>query len=93
MTRLSLANTYHDLPLKKVRKLVGENALDAYPRLDEEALKVVATRVGVRVDEIGTAPTSTSIRLFGTPGRWVSVHSALGADEESSLVISGSDDR
>ena len=32
MTRLSLANTYHGLPLDKTRKLVGENALAAYPR-------------------------------------------------------------
>src|SRR5262249_12040368 len=31
MTKLSLASTYHDLPVEKVRKLVGGNALDAYP--------------------------------------------------------------
>jgi len=56
MTRLSLAFTYHDLPLDKVRKLLGENALDAYPRLDAAALHKVAERVGVQADEIATAP-------------------------------------
>ena len=47
---------YHDLPLDKVRKLLGENALDAYPRLDAAALHKVAERVGVQADEIATAP-------------------------------------
>jgi predicted TIM-barrel fold metal-dependent hydrolase len=56
MTRLSLAFTYHDLPLEPVRKLLGENAIDAYPRLDAGALRKVAERVGVRPDEIAVAP-------------------------------------
>ena len=56
MTRLSLAFNYHDLPLDKVRKLLGENALDAYPRLDRAALGKVAGRIGIRADEIGSAP-------------------------------------
>jgi predicted TIM-barrel fold metal-dependent hydrolase len=56
MTRLSLAFTYHDLPLDKVRRLLGENAPAAFPRLDEVALNKVAARVGVRPDEIAVEP-------------------------------------
>jgi hypothetical protein len=78
MTRLSLANTYHDLPLDKVRKLVGENALAAYPRLDAGALNKVAARVGVPVDEIESAPdlaqfpyiSQTGTLGFRTEGPW-----------------------
>jgi predicted TIM-barrel fold metal-dependent hydrolase len=61
MTRLSLANTYHDLPLESVRRLVGENALDAYPRLDRQALSKVAERVGFRANEIATGPEPVSL--------------------------------
>ena len=56
MTRLSLAFNYHDLPLDKVRRLLGLNALDAFPRLDATALDKVAARVGVRPVEIGAPP-------------------------------------
>jgi predicted TIM-barrel fold metal-dependent hydrolase len=55
-TRLSLANTYHNLPLEKVRKLVGSNALDAYPRLDASVLDQIAERVGMRPAEMLDAP-------------------------------------
>ena len=55
-TRLSLANTYHDLPLDKVRKLIGTNVLDAYPRLDATALERVSERIGMRPAEILSAP-------------------------------------
>ena len=56
MTRLSLAFTYHDLPLDKVRRILGLNALDAFPRLDREALTAVADRVGIRPSEIADPP-------------------------------------
>jgi predicted TIM-barrel fold metal-dependent hydrolase len=55
-TRLSLANTYHDLPLDEVRKLVGANALDAYPRLDSALLDKTAERIGMSAGEISNAP-------------------------------------
>ncbi len=56
MTRLSLAFTYHDLPLDKVRMILGENAFDAFPRLDSQALHKVAARVGITPAEISLAP-------------------------------------
>jgi predicted TIM-barrel fold metal-dependent hydrolase len=78
MTKVALANTYHDLPLEKVRRLVGANALDAYPRLDGAALGQVAERVGIRVNEISTAPdlneypyiNDTGTLAFRTFGPW-----------------------
>jgi predicted TIM-barrel fold metal-dependent hydrolase len=77
-TRLSLAYSYHDLPLDKVRMLVGENALAAYPRFDVAALKKAADRIGVRVSEIETAPdlnnypdiAGTGTLAFRTEGPW-----------------------
>jgi hypothetical protein len=56
MTKLSLAFTYHDLPIEPVRQLVGENALAAYPRLDAEALSNVAEGIRVPVKGLATAP-------------------------------------
>jgi predicted TIM-barrel fold metal-dependent hydrolase len=56
MTRLSIAHTYHGLPLDKVRRLLGTNALDAFPRLDAPALEKVASRVGIGPREIDDAP-------------------------------------
>ena len=61
MTRLSLAFTYHDLPLGKVRKLLGENVLDAYPRLDAAALHKVAERVQRREPRMGPLPVSFQV--------------------------------
>jgi len=78
MTRLSLANTFHDLSLDKVRKMVGTNAFDAYPRLDRPGLQKVAERVGFAAREISTAPdlgqhpyiTNTGTMGFRTRGAW-----------------------
>ena len=78
MTRLSLVFTYHDLPIESVRKLVGENALAAYPRLDGKALSKVAERIGVPVKELATAPdlsqhpyvAKTGTLAFRTVGPW-----------------------
>jgi hypothetical protein len=75
---LSLAYSYHDLPLDKVRMLLGENAIDAYPRLDAQALRQAASRIGVRVSEIETAPElsnyadiiNTGTLAFRTEGPW-----------------------
>jgi predicted TIM-barrel fold metal-dependent hydrolase len=77
-TRLALANTYHGLPLDRVRKLVGLNALDAYPRLDAPALTKVARRIGVPVEEISDAPDlgrypyieGTGTLAFRSEGPW-----------------------
>jgi hypothetical protein len=78
MTRAALANTYHGLPLDKVRKIVGENALDAYPRLDGRALHQVAAEIGPSVEELQVAPdlttypyaTETGTYAFRTHGPW-----------------------
>ena len=78
MTRLSLAFTYHDLALDKVRRILGENAFDAFPRLDPQALRKVADRVGVTPAEISTAPDLEEHRYihergtlgFRTEGPW-----------------------
>jgi predicted TIM-barrel fold metal-dependent hydrolase len=78
MTPLALAFTYHDLPHDLVRKMVGENALDAYPRLDGAALDGVAQRVGLPMDEIAVAPdlsqhpfiNDTGTLGFRTFGAW-----------------------
>jgi predicted TIM-barrel fold metal-dependent hydrolase len=78
MTRLALANTYHGLPLDRVRRMVGENALEAYPRLDGAALRKVAARIGPRPEEIAVAPdltrypcvTATGTYAFRTHGPW-----------------------
>jgi predicted TIM-barrel fold metal-dependent hydrolase len=56
MTRLSLAFNYHGLPIDEVRRLLGLNALDAFPCLDGAALDKVAARIGPTPAEIGTAP-------------------------------------
>jgi predicted TIM-barrel fold metal-dependent hydrolase len=56
MTRLSLANTFHDLPLDKVRKMAGLNLLDAFPRIDLASVAEIAERVGITAKEIATAP-------------------------------------
>jgi hypothetical protein len=58
-TRLSLASTYHDLPLDQVRELLGQNAVAAYPRLDADALTKVADRIGIRPAEIAREPDLT----------------------------------
>jgi predicted TIM-barrel fold metal-dependent hydrolase len=78
MTRLSLAFTYHDLPIGPVRRLVGENALKAYPRVDGKALRKVAESIGVSVNELATAPdlgkyprlAKTGTLAFRTIGPW-----------------------
>lgn len=77
MTRLALANTYHDLPLDAVRKMVGENALAAYPLLDGAALQKVADRIGPLPQEVLTAPDLSDpphnfgvTLAFRTRGAW-----------------------
>jgi predicted TIM-barrel fold metal-dependent hydrolase len=77
-TRLSIANTYHGLPLDKVRRLVGENALDAFPRLDAEMLRKVADDIGMPIGELAEAPDlaqhpdvfDTGSLGFRTEGAW-----------------------
>jgi hypothetical protein len=68
MTPLALAFTYHDLPRDLVRKMAGENALDAYPRLDGAALDEVAERVGMPIDELLTEPDLTKHPFINDTG-------------------------
>jgi predicted TIM-barrel fold metal-dependent hydrolase len=78
MTRVALANTYHGLPLDKVRKIVGGNALDAYPRLDRGALHQIAAGIGPSVEELQVVPdlatypyaVKTGTYAFRTHGPW-----------------------
>jgi hypothetical protein len=77
-TRLSIANTYHGLPIEKVRKLLGENALEAYPRLDAQMLRKCAAEIGMRTSELTEAPDlsqhpdvfDTGSLGFRTEGAW-----------------------
>jgi hypothetical protein len=48
--------TCQGLPLDKVRRLLGLNALDAFPCLDSATLDSVATRIGACPEEIAAAP-------------------------------------
>jgi predicted TIM-barrel fold metal-dependent hydrolase len=78
MTKLSLAYTYHGLPIEKVRRLVGGNMLDAFPRLDADALAKVAARVGPAPAELQEVPdlddhpwiATTGTLAFRTEGPW-----------------------
>jgi hypothetical protein len=78
MTRVALANTYHGLPLEKVRKIVGENALDAYPRLNGGTLSKIAAEIGPSVEELQVVPdlsaypyaAETGTYAFRTHGPW-----------------------
>jgi predicted TIM-barrel fold metal-dependent hydrolase len=77
-TRLSIAASYHGLPLDKVKMLLGENVLDAYPRFDRAPLEKAAAAIGVTVGEIQTMPdlrdnpeaTSMGSLAFRTEGPW-----------------------
>jgi predicted TIM-barrel fold metal-dependent hydrolase len=77
-TRLSIAHNYHGLPLEKVRKLLGENALDAFPRIDAETLYKVSAAVGITTTELAVAPVladhqdveGTGTLAFRAHGAW-----------------------
>jgi predicted TIM-barrel fold metal-dependent hydrolase len=77
-TRLSLAYNYHGLPIAEVRKLLGENALVAFPRLDVDALDCAAARTGFCEDELAAAPVlsdhpdiqGTGTLAFRSEGPW-----------------------
>jgi predicted TIM-barrel fold metal-dependent hydrolase len=77
-TRLSIAHNYHGLPLDKVRKLLGQNALDAFPRLDAAVLGAAAAEIGIDVGDLEHAPdlsehpdiTGTGTLGFRTSGAW-----------------------
>ena len=55
VTRLSLANTFHDLPERSVRNMAGENAMRCYD-LDRDALAAVAARIGPDITELLSEP-------------------------------------
>jgi predicted TIM-barrel fold metal-dependent hydrolase len=77
-TRLSIAHNYHGLPLDKVRKLLGENAYAAFPRVDREVLAKVAADIGMSPDDLSEAPDldgypdieGTGTLAFRTVGAW-----------------------
>ncbi|MFF4796177.1 amidohydrolase family protein [Streptomyces sp. NPDC001276] len=79
MTHVAIANTYHDLPLREVRGMLGDNALQCYTRLDRVHLAAVAERIGApRPSEVlraGLEPKTefhnrkTSM-AFRTKGHW-----------------------
>jgi predicted TIM-barrel fold metal-dependent hydrolase len=77
-TRLSLACSYHGLPLDGARKLLGENLLATYPRVVAEPLREAAARIGVTVREISAAPDlsrhaeaiDTGTLAFRSEGPW-----------------------
>jgi predicted TIM-barrel fold metal-dependent hydrolase len=78
MTKLSLAYTYHDLPIDQVRRLMGENMFDAFSRLDAESVRKVAARVGMTPAELQVVPDlgdhpwieTTGTLAFRTNGPW-----------------------
>jgi predicted TIM-barrel fold metal-dependent hydrolase len=78
MNLVALRNTFHDLPADKVRKIVGTNLLDAYPRVDRAAVTKVAERIGPSSKEIATAAKlseypfvyETGTCAFRTSGAW-----------------------
>jgi predicted TIM-barrel fold metal-dependent hydrolase len=55
LTRLSLANTFHELPEAAVRQMCGENAIRIY-QLDPEPLRGIAERIGPTPGELAAAP-------------------------------------
>ena len=55
LTRLSLANTFHDLPESPVRKMIGQNAIACYG-LDTQKLDKVAGRIGPDMTELRSEP-------------------------------------
>jgi predicted TIM-barrel fold metal-dependent hydrolase len=55
LTRLSLANTFHDLPESPVRKMIGQNAIACYG-LDTQKLDKVVERIGPDMTEVRSEP-------------------------------------
>jgi predicted TIM-barrel fold metal-dependent hydrolase len=60
LTRLSLANTFHDLPESPVRRMIGQNAIGCYG-LDAGKLAKVAERIGPDMDELRGEPDLASV--------------------------------
>jgi predicted TIM-barrel fold metal-dependent hydrolase len=77
-TRLSIAHNYHGLPLEKVRKFLGDNAMNAYPRLDRASICRVAAAIGISTAELAIAPIlaehpdveGTGTLAFRSHGAW-----------------------
>jgi predicted TIM-barrel fold metal-dependent hydrolase len=55
VTKLSLANTFHDMEEDQVRDMVGRNMIECYG-LSEPALAEVADRIGPTITELLTEP-------------------------------------
>jgi predicted TIM-barrel fold metal-dependent hydrolase len=60
LTRLSLANTFHDLPEAAIRRMTGENAITCFG-LDAAALAQVAARIGPDLAELRREPDLTAV--------------------------------
>ncbi len=75
VTRLSLANTFHDLGEEAIRRMVGGNAVDCYS-LDRSAVDEIARRVGPSLEEVSTPPDLSAVPDhyqgygFRTRGAW-----------------------
>ena len=60
VTRLSLANTFHDLGEEAIRQMVGANAVACYG-LDMAALQSVADSIGPNIDELSSPPDLSAL--------------------------------
>jgi predicted TIM-barrel fold metal-dependent hydrolase len=60
LTRLSLANTFHDLPEAPIRRMTGENAIACFG-LDDGALARVAERIGPDLEDLQREPDLSAV--------------------------------
>ena len=68
VTRLSLRNTFCDVPTADARRMIGENAIEVY-NLDRDALQQIAEQIDALTDEelatpIDAIPEGASITAF-----------------------------
>jgi len=72
VTRLALRNTFHTIPARETRAMLGENALRVFG-LDRSALTAVAARIGaptlaeiaVPIDDVPAGASPVAFRTFG----------------------------
>jgi hypothetical protein len=74
VTRLSLRNTFCDIPMDKTAAMLGGNAIEAFG-LDAEVLAAIAANIGAPTFEqlaspIDAIPPGASIQAFRSSGPW-----------------------
>ena len=74
VTRLALRNTFHSIPERETRAMLGENAIRVFG-LDRGALTAVAARIGAPTvadlaEPIDAVPAGASPVAFRTFGAW-----------------------